>query len=167
MAWGAHMNGKKVQGFWTPEDQLKHINVLELKAIYMELSPLCKEYRDFHVLICSDNKTTVAYHISTRWGDMHSHQCNDIARDAQLWAKQRKLWLSAVHIPGSDNVEADVLSREFNDNLEWSLSQLAFDSICNNIKVGHPDIDLFASCLNQKLQNYVSFTFTLILKPYI
>ena len=37
--------------------------------------------------------------------------CNDIARDIWLWCLERHNFISAVHIPGSTNIEADFESR--------------------------------------------------------
>ena len=155
IAWGAHMNGQSSQGFWSREERIMHINVLELKAIHMGLSSLCSELKDCHVLICSDNKTAVTY--INKMGGMHSHKCNEIARNIVPWVKERKMWLTAIHIPGKENGQADNLSRQFNDNLEWSISQQAYDTICLTKGIGYPTIDLFASCLNNKLPKYASF----------
>ena len=59
-------------------------------------------------------------------------------------------------MPGKNNLEADELSRVFNDDLEWSLS----NNIFARILAYYPElsVDLFASRLNCKLTNYVSCT---------
>ena len=54
--------------------------------------------------------------------------------------------MSAAHIPGSSNVDADQLSRNLNLNLEWMLSKPIFQRIVSLF--GKPDIDLFASRLD-------------------
>ena len=38
------------------------------------------------------------------------------------WAIDRGIWLSAGHIPGTSNVSADDLSRNFKAETEWALS---------------------------------------------
>ncbi len=55
---------------------------------------------------------------------------------------------------GKLNVQADEMSRKFNNDLEWALCPIIFDKI----KHQFPDmtIDLFASRLNHKLPKYVS-----------
>ena len=63
--------------------------------------------------------------------------------------------MSAAHIPGSSNVEADRLSRNPNLNLEWMLSRPIFQRIVSLF--GRPDIDLFASRLNAQVETYVSW----------
>ena len=39
----------------------QHINVLELKAVYLGLLPLCKEVTGVHILLQMDNVTAVSY----------------------------------------------------------------------------------------------------------
>ena len=81
--------------------------------------------------------------------------CNTLTQQLILWCKSRKIWITSCHIAGKDNVEADILSRKINDNIEWTLDQDSFDDIC--IKFGNPSIDLFASRINKKLPRYISF----------
>ena len=78
-----------------------------------------------------------------------------LARDIWLWCLDNQIHLSAAHVPGTSNSEADEMSRSFNDELELSLEDLQFAKIQSKF----PDIsvDLFASRLNKKLQKYVSF----------
>lgn len=52
------------------------------------------------------------------------------------------------------NTAVDRLSRTFNDDLEWSLDTRVFQTIVSVF--GQMDIDLFASRLNAKLDNYSS-----------
>ena len=63
-------------------------------------------------------------------------------------------WVTARHLPGVLNVEADAASREFNTRTEWMLRQDVFQAIAHHFYV--PDIDLFASRLNHQLPLYVS-----------
>ena len=72
-----------------------------------------------------------------------------------MFAINHNFVISAAHIPGIFNIIADKGSREFNDNLEWSLSDNIFSQICS--KWGTPEIDLFASILNHKIKPYVSY----------
>ena len=66
--------------------------------------------------------------------------------------------ISAVHLSGSENGTADGLSRKnyANKCLEWSLSEKTFHFILTNLAF-RPNIDLFASHLNNKLLTYCSF----------
>ena len=65
------------------------------------------------------------------------------------------MWVSAAHIPGVENSEADEGSRVFNDTTEWNINDSIFQEICK--KYGTPTIDLFASRLNFKVQRYCAW----------
>lgn len=58
------------------------------------------------------------------------------------WCFSGNIFLSAVHIPGTENVFQDNLSREFNDCSEWMLNKNIFDRL--STKFFKPKIDLFA-----------------------
>ena len=57
-------------------------------------------------------------------------------------------------MPGVVNNIADLKSRYFYDNKEWSLNPYIFEQICE--KFGKPEIDLFATRLSAKCKLYVS-----------
>ena len=63
--------------------------------------------------------------------------------------------MTAGHIPGIQNNEADFESRHFNDRSEWSLNKQVFDNLQDIF--GKHDIDLFAARLNAKCDKYVSW----------
>ena len=72
--WGAHSSTSEfTQGFWSPEEQLLHINVLELKAVLMGLVTLCHQFQNSHILIHIDNTTAVSY--INHMGGTHSINC--------------------------------------------------------------------------------------------
>ena len=89
-------------------------------------------------------------------GGTHSKICHDITRQIMLWCNSRNLLISIFHIPGKLNIEADKASREFKDDIEWSLDLTAFDTL--TAKWGKPNIDLFASRLNCKVKKCVMET---------
>lgn len=151
--WGAHIETENLSanGVWSTDEQSLHINLLELKACQMALLSFCKQRNDIHVQILTDNTTTCAY-INKLGG--RKTNLNDIARDIWLWCIERNIHLSSSYIPGTMNTAADRLSRTFNDDLEWSLDARVFQTIVSVF--GKMDIDLFASRLNAKLNNYVS-----------
>ena len=64
--------------------------------------------------------------------------------------------MSASHIPGIQNVEADKESRDNETRTEWMLSDDSFHSIIYTLGY-KPVIDLFASRINNKLQRFASF----------
>ena len=47
------------------------------------------------------------------------------------------------------------MSRQIYFNLEWTSAQYALDLLCADENTGTPSIDLFASCLNNTLLDYV------------
>ena len=71
------------------------------------------------------------------------------------WCISKDILLSAVHVPGLNNQKADFNSRHFNDRTEWSLHPIVFRWLTQ--ATFNPDIDLFASRLNNKLERFVSW----------
>jgi hypothetical protein len=138
---------------WAPSEAVFHINVLEIMAIENALRSYCASLHDVHIRIMSDSTTAIAS--INKQGSTRSLQCNDAAHKIWLWALHRNIWISAAHIPGIENVEADRASREFKDELEWTLEQPIFDHIVHLF--GKPSMDLFASRLNYKVQPFCAF----------
>ena len=150
--WGAHVGNNATGGRWTEQEKEQHINVLELRAVLFGLQSLCDQ-KDTHVRVMSDNTTALAY--IKHLGGVKSQECNKVAREIWKWAEDKNIWISGAHIPGVDNVLADHKSRNFQDNLEWGLSQKIFDKITKIFR--QPTIDLFATRLNCKSERYVSW----------
>lgn len=61
--------------------------------------------------------------------------------------------LSAVHIPGAKNWQADYLSRQMLDQGEWYLHQDVFLQL--GLRWGAPDVNLLATRLNRKVPRFV------------
>ena len=152
LGWGAFIEDNNTQGLWSKQEKKLYINVLELKAVCLGLKSLCKDMNNVHIQIQMDNTTGVAY--INNMGGTKSYKCNEITREMILWCKNRNIWLTACFLAGRDNIKADALSREFNINLEWSLNEEDFLSLCKLL--GKPTIDLFASRINHKLSSYYS-----------
>ena len=155
-AWGAlrlDKDTKKTQGFWDEQERQNDINVLETKAVLLGTMALCEDLHHCHLQVQVDNTTTVAY--INNMGGVHTLACNDLAIKLILWCKSKHIWVSACHIAGKDNTEADKLSRKINDNTEWALDHNMFLNICHQL--GTPTIDLFASRINKQLPRYMSF----------
>lgn len=151
--WGAVFGELKTEGLWNTEEQALHINALEMKAILFGLKSLV-HYHDFHLQILSDNTTAV--HIVNKMGSSHSETCNSIAYDIWEFAISKNIWISASHIPGKLNVEADEESRKHETQTEWQLCRQAFDKAIQFFNVT-PNIDLFASRLNYQIKPFVSY----------
>ena len=63
------------------------------------------------------------------------------------------MWVSAAHIPGKNNIEADQQSRILQDATEWKLHPVLFHKITD--KFGKPGIYLFVSRINRQLKRYI------------
>ena len=112
--WGGHIvGGRSTGGRWTIVETGFHINYLELLATFHALKSFFRQKSDQHIRIHSDNSTAVAYinHV----GETHSKGMNYLSKCIWLWCLARNIWLSAIHIPGSDNEVADLnYSRNLN-----------------------------------------------------
>ena len=85
----------------------------------------------------------------------HNHNCDTMACNIWNWAIEHKVWLSATHLPGKLNIKADRLSRNLDRSKEWSLNEHVFRTLVEIWP--SPQIDLFASRLNNKLEAYISW----------
>ena len=153
--WGAYRDGMEpTGGRWLKQESAdKHINCLELEAAKLGLQSLCAKEKCVHIHLQLDNVTAVTF--INNMGGTHSKPCNKVARDIWLWCIERKIWLTATHIPGVQNKTADRLSRKFNDRTEWKLNPNVFKLLTD--KWGKPDIDLFASRHNYQFKPFVSW----------
>ena len=87
-------------------------------------------------------------------GGTKSPHWNRLAKSVWMCCMQNDIWLTACHLPGVLNVEADKNSRQFNERSEWQIKPDIFHKITDML--GTPEIDLFASRLNNQLPKYVS-----------
>ena len=111
-----------------------------------------------NVQICTFGSNVIIllqFVISTRW--VAKSPLTAILVTRQIWGYciDHNIWLSASHLPGCENTEADRESRHFNDRTEWKLEPTIYNSITE--KFGQPSIDLFASRLNKQCSGYVSW----------
>jgi len=61
-----------------------------------------------HICAMIDNTITVTY-INKMCG--MKANLSELTREIILWCKNRDIWLTAAHLPGSQNTEADYGSR--------------------------------------------------------
>ena len=152
-AWGGTRDGTATGGPWNENEQTWHINVKELMAVYLTLKTFCDNERDVHIRLGIDNMTSVVY-INKQGG--RKRDLNEIARRIWLWAMERNIWLTAVHLPGVLNVEADRASRtKYECESEWQLDPELFGVL--NDKFGPFEIDLFASRVNAQCSLYFAW----------
>ena len=151
--WGAHLEDLTVSGLWSDREANLHINILELKAVFLAIRSFQTHLLNKRVLVASDNSTVVAY--LNKQGGTHSLEMCLMIWRLMAYCHLRAILLRARHIQGCLNVIADSLSRR--DKViqtEWSLHPKIFQRIC---QIWHrPMIDLFATKMNNKLPLYVS-----------
>lgn len=151
--WGACTKGQKSNGWWSEADKSRHINFLELKAIYLALRCFARSLHSCNILIRCDNTTAVAY--INRMGSIQHPELHYLTKNIWQWCETRNLFLVATYINTHENWEADFESRKAPSETEWALSPKAFLQIIK--KFGKPEIDLFASSANNKCQKFVSW----------
>ena len=151
--WGASMGGISTGGLFEAEESEVHINILESKAVYFGLKSLC-DFPGSHILVRSDNTATVG--AISKMGSSKSIRLDNIITSIWEWALARNIWLSSTHIPGKFNEEADKESRKFEIRTEWKLDPSIFHAIEKGLQFW-PDIDLFASRINNQLPKFAAF----------
>lgn len=120
----------------------------------MGLQTFCKSLRNTHIRLLTDNTTAIA--VLNHMGTSHSDPCNRFGKDIWEWCIARHIWISAAHIPGSQNITADLESRKMHSSTEWMIDSTILHEAIVKINF-RPDIDLFASRLNTQFPRYVSF----------
>ncbi|XP_033633155.1 uncharacterized protein LOC117294748 [Asterias rubens] len=150
LGWGATLHPRQIAGVWGSEHLSAHINVLEILAVSNALWHFQSDVRGRAVLVRCDNATVVAY-INHQGGTRSGRLCA-LAWDVIHCFTQQGTALSAVHIPGVENVTADALSRGWIAPTEWSLLPQVARSLFHLID--QPHVDLFASHANHQLPFY-------------
>ena len=148
-AWGPLIAGDTANGAFSTKQQLLSINTRELLAIYFGLMSLRENLRNKTILCHCDNTTAVSCILKHRSADKIR---NIITINIFDLVDSLNSAISAVHLRGSKNSAMDSLSHKSyaNRRLEWSLSDDTFAFIKANLPFA-PNIDLFASHLNNKL----------------
>ena len=77
-------------------------------------------------------------------GTCHSDVLNTLSKRLWLWRVSRNIWISAAHIAGKSNQQADLESRQNKTETEWMLNR---DSLSHGLTQlnFHPEVDLFFS----------------------
>ena len=151
--WGAHLLDQNVSGVWSAQEKLLHINLLEMKALFLGLQAFQEDVAGRHVTAMCDNSTVVAY-VNKQGGTVSRSLCLLTSRLLR-WTESFDVHLDARYLPGESNVLADVLSRRGQVvGTEWSLHPQVARALLR--AWGNPSIDLFATCLNAKLPLYCS-----------
>ena len=150
--WGAHLLDQHVSGVWS-DQKLLHINLLEMKALFLGLQAFREDVIGHHMTAMCDNSTVMAY-VNKQGGTVSQALCL-LTSCLLRWTESFDIHLDARYLPRQANVLADLLSRRGQVvGTEWSLHPQVARSL---LRVwGNPLIDLFATCLNAKLPLYCS-----------
>lgn len=129
--WGGHLlEVGKAQGKWDSVVGKYHINVLELRAVWLTVLHFQDSIAGRTVLVATDNTTTAAY--INKQGGTKSKSLMDQATQLFLLCHQQNVNLRARYIPGRLNVIADQLSRDGQIlPTEWSMHPLVFRGLCD------------------------------------
>ena len=151
--WGGTLDNLTTSGLWSTAETSLHINVLEIRAIFLCLRRWKDLVSNRCVAVCSDNTTALAY--LQKKGGTHSKTLFLEAHRLLMWTELHKVTLVTQFVKGSLNVMADTLSRR-NQVLptEWCLKL----EVCQALwKVwGTPSLDLFATRWNTRLPRFCS-----------
>ena len=112
--WDVVWQNKTARGQWSAQDRTEHVIVLELWAVHLVLKHFLPYLRGKHVLIWSDNSSTVFY-INHQRGTKSAR----LLRASQ--APPRLTSLRAMYLPGERNLVVDFLSRHKPPPREWRL----------------------------------------------
>ena len=150
--WGAVCLDVKTGGPWSGSEVGRHINNLEILAAYKALECFASLLSNCTVEIEIDNTTAVSY--INKLGGCRSKDLCDVSLRIARFCEERKIFLTAIFVPGIDNVLADAESRRSLSAGDWRLAPTAFLSICLLWPV---QVDLFASEWNHQLPRFVSW----------
>lgn len=134
--WGVLCNGRIALMKW-------RINCLEMMAVILAFKEFMTELRGHHVLVCSDNRTVVAF-INHQGG---TRSCPDWRTGLSYGHGSR-----VVHVLGSSNIGADMLSHGGLLPREWRLHPLVVDAIW--LTFAQADVDLFVTKENSHCQTF-------------
>lgn len=111
MGWGFHcpFSQTRMGGPWSPVEKKLHINALELKTANTAVKSVAKNKQNVHIHLKMDNTTAVTY--VNKMGGTKSPILTNIAKDLWEYCLERKITLTAEHLPGSLNQTADLESR--------------------------------------------------------
>ena len=127
-----------------------HINFLELRVAFLSLRSF-NPPRGSHIHLIMDNLAAVG---CIKWGRSRSPILNVVMKQIVRLRVYKNWFLSASHLSEVRNVIADSLSRKGPVSTEWTLDDLSFHLI-NSLRPP-PEVDLFATALNNRLPTYVS-----------
>ena len=150
--WGATLDGMVARGVWDEGLKTAHINYLELMAVFLALCHFKPFVQGRHVLVRSDNTTTIFY--VNKQGGVKSRSLHLLAHRLIMWCDKHLLSVRACYVPGLLNAGADLLSRGQLRYADWSLHPEVAAQLW--VRFGRAEVDLFASEENTKCRLFFS-----------
>ena len=151
--WGSYYKGMVAQGKFDPEQRDWHINTKEVVAAYYGIKSFMPYLPKDHLLLRCDNTTAISD--LRDMGTLISPIRDRFSRKLWQLMYEKDCWMSINYIKSQENWNTDLASRVFNKQTEWVLPQEVFLQVV--LKFDCPTINLFASCLNKKLNRYISW----------
>ena len=147
---GATIPGLSAMGQWSRKWSHLHSNARKLMAVLLAIHTFLTHLKGKHIWILTDNISTIAYlnHLGRS-----SNMLNQIATSVWATAFQHNIQISARHLSGTLNLEADALSRH-ESPYEWQIHPVIFQYI--DKLWGPHTFDRFASLTNRLLPLYNS-----------
>ena len=105
VGWGAVLGHREVSDLWVPREAFLHINLHELKAMWLALRHWEEVLRSQTVALCGDNTTALAY--VRNQGGTRSESLFLLGEQLLLWSEERDIKVLTQFIRGQDNVLAD------------------------------------------------------------
>ena len=150
MGWGATCGNLSTNGRWSNQESLLHINVLELKATFLAVQAFLKHQSNLSVKLRLDNTTAIAY--INNQGGTRSPSLTSLTLELWNWCLQQSILITAEHLPGVLNVQADKESRTFVDSSDSKLQPQILQPFLKD-----REIDLFATRLTNQLKHFVNW----------
>ena len=97
-----------------------HINYKELLVVYCSLRNFKMYFQNEYVKIFSDSQ--IGLQTVSKMGTTKSMVCSDTVKNIWLFCVKSKIWITAAHIPGAENVIADYGSKIGYKDAEWMLN---------------------------------------------
>jgi len=115
-ALGALPNCDIMKYNWTSNENLLHINVLELIAVFNGLGSFAKNEND-NILLRVDSVNAMAY--INIYGGCRSQDLHNVAKQIWSWCQKRNIMFYATDINRKENIVVDRLSRTSFDQSDF------------------------------------------------
>ncbi len=111
---GGVLGELKCSGLWSQSESLLHVNLLEARAVFRALQTFEQSLCRGVLLVQTDNTTVPSY--LNQIGGTSSRSLDQLIQEITRWCLDRGITLLAVqNLSGADNVDTDLLSRQWSD----------------------------------------------------